>query len=892
MLKLKVLKTPFNDHLTEQATSAEATHHPHSSQEGILLRLSHRLNSVESAQEAGIAIAHAADLLFGWDAAFINLYSEKTGMGLPLIEYDLVEGDRRRLFPRKKEIKLSETQTKVLEEGARLLLFDGEQGPHAGILRSFGDREKRSTSLMFVPIRRPNKNIGILSVQSYSSQAYDQQSIVDLQFLADYSSAALERVLTEEQIKISQKRISVVASLANELLTISSTDQVLEFLLMSLERAYRCNSIIEGRLDRVRSSLNVLRVLSEGQIESPEGATIFLEGQLFQAALHRNKVHSFSFNQVSSNDWIDKESSHAIVLPLSEEDGHDHLVVLFFDYRFLIDGELLDSISPFRELTISALKRIHAEESLRRTNEELEDRVRERTSQLEKTNASLLQEISRREQIEEELAFSHETYRNAIENAGGIPYRIDFRKKRYDFIGEHIKDLLGIEIDKASPELIGAMTKRIEVTGEGKMEPFNVHRQNFRAGHIDKYHADLLLALPDKRERWFMDCAVPIRDEKGIVTGAVGILQDITERKEEEQRSLLAHEQEVEGLRQENILLRKHIKSGDINNPTAFESIVTRSTSMNLIFRYLESAAPSKMPVLITGETGTGKELLAPIVHKLSERAGEFVSINIAGLDDHIFSDTLFGHTKGAFTGAIDEREGLIERAKDGTIFLDEVGDLDLKSQVKLLRLLQSGEYYRLGSDDIYKSNARVVAATNKDLHQLISRGEFRKDLYYRLQGHHVSLPPLRDRLEDLPLLVDHFLEQASKSLGKPRPQVPKELYILLRNHLFPGNIRELEGMIYDALSRHRGKVLSLDVFKKRISSEGSEMDPEWEWVGYENKPVRFSYRLPKLDEITDLLVEEALDRCDHNQSMAARLIGITQQSMNRRVRMMRENRR
>lgn len=215
---------------------------------------------------------------------------------------------------------------------------------------------------------------------------------------------------------------------------------------------------------------------------------------------------------------------------------------------------------------------------------------------------------------------------------------------------------------------------------------------------------------------------------------------------------------------------------------------------MRRIFRYMEAVAASDQPVLVTGETGVGKEMVVRALHDASHRKGQFIAVNVAGLDDQAFSDTLFGHTRGAFTGADQAREGLVAKAAGGTLFLDEIGDLQLPSQIKLLRLLQEREYYPLGSDNGKKSDARIVVATNRDLKQMMEGNSFRSDLYYRLKTHRIQVPPLRDRLEDMPLLVNHFLDEAAAAIGKSRPVTPVELNGYLAAYSFPGNIRELKG--------------------------------------------------------------------------------------------------
>lgn len=345
---------------------------------------------------------------------------------------------------------------------------------------------------------------------------------------------------------------------------------------------------------------------------------------------------------------------------------------------------------------------------------------------------------------------------------------------------------------------------------------------------------------------------------------------------------------EISEVRWQNTLLKQYLLSGELQHPEVFEEIVTRNPAMKAIFQYIEAIARTFFPVLITGETGVGKELIARVIHRLSGRKGEFVTVNVAGLDDTLFSDTLFGHKKGAFTGADEARKGLIEQAAEGTLFLDEIGDLSMESQVKLLRLLQEGKYYPLGSDVPKGTDARVVVATNQNLDEMQRTGAFRKDLYYRLKSHHVHIPPLRERREDIELLAEHFLEIGAEKLGKKKPTAPRELYTLLRTYHFPGNIRELEGMIYDALSLHQGGVLSMEPFKARIGMSGSPLRPPIPNGAAaetgENKGVIFLDPLPSLKEVEEMLIEEALKRADGNQTIAAQLIGMSRKALNNRL--------
>lgn len=271
-------------------------------------------------------------------------------------------------------------------------------------------------------------------------------------------------------------------------------------------------------------------------------------------------------------------------------------------------------------------------------------------------------------------------------------------------------------------------------------------------------------------------------------------------------------------LRDENARLRSKLLEQDLEQPRAFAGLITADQSMIRVFAYLEVIARGSHPALITGETGTGKELIARALHDLSGRKGPFVAVNVAGLDDTMFSDTLFGHRPGAFTGASGTRRGMIENAGRGTLFLDEIGDLAEASQVKLLRVLQEREYYTLGDDVPKRLEARVIAATHQDPAKL------RRDLYFRLRSYHVRIPPLRERLGDLPLLINHIVREAAVDLGKQPPVVPDRLYRALGRYDFPGNIRELRAMVFDAVARHTTGPLPLDPF---IESMGAAVDVE-----------------------------------------------------------------
>lgn len=338
----------------------------------------------------------------------------------------------------------------------------------------------------------------------------------------------------------------------------------------------------------------------------------------------------------------------------------------------------------------------------------------------------------------------------------------------------------------------------------------------------------------------------------------------------------------LQELRQENQALRQRFLNDTLEHPEAFAHIVTADKGMRSVFQYLESVALTQQPILISGESGVGKELIARAAHTLSGRQGPLVCVNVAGLDDNVFADTLFGHQRGAFTGADQPRAGMIEQAAGGTLLLDEIGDLSLASQVKLLRLLQEGEYYPLGSDRPKRIQARVVVATHHDLGEKQRAGTFRKDLYYRLRTHQVHIPPLRQRKQDIALLLDHFLAESAEELGKSKPSYPPELAVLLGNYTFPGNVRELRAMVFDAMSQHRSRTLSMEAFKRDIDQASGGDIPSRDRQRAVFAPDE---PLPTLDEVADLLVEEALHRAEGNQSMASRWLGISQPALSKRLK-------
>ena len=341
----------------------------------------------------------------------------------------------------------------------------------------------------------------------------------------------------------------------------------------------------------------------------------------------------------------------------------------------------------------------------------------------------------------------------------------------------------------------------------------------------------------------------------------------------------IQHAFAIREIHQENHRLKRRFLD-PLEHPEVFNKFQTRSHKMRALFQYVEAIAGTSEPILITGESGVGKELFAKAIQQAHRPEGPMVAVNVAGLDDEHFSDTLFGHTRGAFTSADKERAGMIEKAGVGTLFLDEIGDLSQSSQVKLLRLLQEGEYFPLGSDTPRKAICAFIFATNQNLKRNQQDGFFRKDLFYRLNAHHLEIPALRDRKEDLPLLLETFFEEAAKSFGKPHPAIPKDLPGLLASYNFPGNVRELRAMVFNAIGLHKSHKLSLKLFKQALGS-AREKSPS----SGDLQRVMFPDDLPTLEEVGMQAVEEAMRRAQGNVTTAANLLGITRQGLSKRLK-------
>jgi PAS domain S-box-containing protein len=295
------------------------------------------------------------------------------------------------------------------------------------------------------------------------------------------------------------------------------------------------------------------------------------------------------------------------------------------------------------------------------------------------------------------------------------------------------------------------------------------------------HETELRFLRNDGKYRWFLFRWNPIRDDQGRLTRWYVAGTDIEDRKQTEQL-----------LRNENVALREQI-----DRAFMFEEIVGSSSVLQTVLSSIVKVAPTDSTVLITGETGTGKELIARAIHKHSKRSGQaFISVNCASIPSSLIASELFGHEKGAFTGAVQRRQGRFELAHSGTIFLDEVGDLPAETQIALLRVLQERQFERVGGNRTIPTDARVIAATNRDLTEAITAGTFRADLFYRLNVFPIEVPPLRKRKEDIPMLVEYFVKRYAEKMGKRIRKIDRNTLKQCQLYSWPGNIRELQNIV------------------------------------------------------------------------------------------------
>jgi hydrogenase-4 transcriptional activator len=461
--------------------------------------------------------------------------------------------------------------------------------------------------------------------------------------------------------------------------------------------------------------------------------------------------------------------------------------------------------------------------------------------------------LARTQDLNRRLQEREEFYRSFMESLGeGVV--ITDRESRILYVNSRIECLTGYP----RSELIGKISYEVFVA----KEEWPIMRRRLKdrlAGKEEQYEYEF--TRKDGEHHWVSVRALPYRNAKGEIVGTIGLSSCIKERKT---------------LELENEYLHEELRGN-------YRAILGDSPALKKVLAQIEMVAPTNASVLILGESGTGKELVARAIHDRSPRkSAALVRVNCASVPRELFESEFFGHVRGAFTGAVKDRVGRFELAHGGTLFLDEIGEVPLELQSKLLRVLQEGQFEKLGEDRTRTVDVRIIAATNRDLEAEVKAGRFRQDLYYRLSVFPIELPPLRDRAEDIPTLAQHFLEQSARKLGVHPPRLTAAQIKELQSYDWPGNVRELQNVIERAAIRSRDGHLELGLAPNsstRLSSRRTES--------------RAHSALGSLDEIKNHernLLVEALTRTRgkiYGSNGAAALLGMKPTTLSSRVHRM-----
>ena len=336
----------------------------------------------------------------------------------------------------------------------------------------------------------------------------------------------------------------------------------------------------------------------------------------------------------------------------------------------------------------------------------------------------------------------------------------------------------------------------------------------------------------------------------------------------------------------ENKQLKKALLQTKSHRDSFAEGIVTRDHHMLNLLAYADIVAQTPEPVLITGASGVGKEMFARAIHNMGSGKRPWMAVNVTALDDDMFTDALFGHRRGAFTGAHQSRAGMLEKAAGGTLLLDEIGDLSMASQAKLLRLIQEKEYQPVGSDSVKRAECRIIVTTNRSLEERMNAGAFRSDLYYRLHVHHIHIPPLSERRNDIPLIAEHFVQKAAGILGVQAPALGDAVKRMLKNMDFPGNARQLEALIFDAVTRYKDTPIPTELLTTLHRAPAAARPTERTPMPHEQVTAFSAFQiLPTISQARLELIDEAVRRSGDNCSAAARMLGITPQALHKHLK-------
>jgi PAS domain S-box-containing protein len=462
--------------------------------------------------------------------------------------------------------------------------------------------------------------------------------------------------------------------------------------------------------------------------------------------------------------------------------------------------------------------------------------------------------LARTQDLSRRLHEREEFYRSVLESLSeGV--LITDRENKILYTNSRVECLTG----RTRAEMLGAISHEL-LTPKSEWPLMRRRLKERLTGKEESY--ELEHVRPDGGRHWISVRALPYRNARGAIVGTIGLISCIKERK---------------NLEFENEYLQEELRGN-------YSAMVGDSPALQKVLAQIEMVAPTNANVLLLGESGTGKELVARAIHDRSPRqAAALVRVNCASVPRELFESEFFGHVRGAFTGAVKDRVGRFELANGGTLFLDEIGEVPLELQSKLLRVLQEGQFEKVGEDRTRTVDARIIAATNRDLADDVKSGRFREDLYYRLSVFPIELPPLRDRTEDIPKLAQHFLEQSARKLGAPAPRLTPAHVKELQSYDWPGNVRELQNVIERAIIRARNGRLNLDVGRAGVTASRTSRKPV-------SAPKAASISLHELKNHERAVIVEALAKTRgkiYGPDGAAALLGLKPTTLSSKVHRM-----
>jgi PAS domain S-box-containing protein len=516
-------------------------------------------------------------------------------------------------------------------------------------------------------------------------------------------------------------------------------------------------------------------------------------------------------------------------------------------------------------IALMSIAQMRAKESLRHARDDLKHTVQD----LQTTNEALHAESRERKQTEEALRRSESYLAEAqrLTHTGSGAWSVPGWDALY--LSEEWYRIYGFD-PKHGLSAWEDRLQRMHPEDQAKVQ----EAKDGATREKSDYEVDHRIVLPDGTVKYTHTVGHPVLNASGEVEQFVCTMMDVTERARAEEALQKAFE-EIKGLRdqlyQENIALKE-----EIDQSSMFEEIVGVSPALRAVLSRVSKVAPTDSTVLITGETGTGKELIARAVHKRSQRSSRaFVSVNCAAIPHDLVASELFGHEKGAFTGATQRRIGRFELAEGGTIFLDEIGELPAETQIALLRVLQEREFERVGGTVSIRTNVRVIAATNRDLQAVIAGNTFRSDLFYRFNVFPIEMPPLRERQEDIPVLVEYFVDRYARKAGKRILGINKKSLELLQSYPWPGNIRELQNVIERSIIVCDTDNFSVD--ESWLSRQPVAREPK-------SRPQLFRKLAAEEKEIIEAALRESGGRVSGTSGAAAKL-GIPGSTLDSKIR-------